>query len=78
MKKFLLLIVNTAFFVFNSLAQGPPIQWQKSLGGFHEEFANAVTPTSDGGYISAGYSYSNSGDVSGHHGFTTKSDMWIV
>lgn len=78
MKKLLLIFVNAVFFIFNSLAQGPPIQWQKSFGGFQEEFANAVALTSDGGYISAGYSYSNSGDISGHHGFTTKSDMWVV
>jgi hypothetical protein len=30
------------------------------------------------GFILAGYTYSNDGDVSGHHGSTGSSDYWIV
>jgi hypothetical protein len=51
------------------------LQWQKTLGGSIEEQASAVTQTLDGGYIAAGYSYSNDDDVSGNHG---NSDCWIV
>ncbi|GHV42257.1 hypothetical protein FACS1894187_24420 [Synergistales bacterium] len=37
--------------------------------------ARSIQQTSDGGYIVAGYSDSNDGDVSGNHG---NSDYWIV
>lgn len=51
------------------------IQWQKCLGGTQRDFANAVQQTSDGGYIVAGYTFSNDGDVSGNHG---NDDYWVV
>lgn len=53
----------------------PSIEWQKALGGTHSESANAVQQTSDGGYIVAGNSMSNDGDVTGNHG---GGDYWIV
>src|SRR6185295_9902654 len=34
--------------------------------------------TSDGGFIVAGFSGSDDGDVSGHHGIISTSDYWIV
>lgn len=51
------------------------IHWQKSLGGSNSEIAKSVLPTSDGGYIAAGYSASNDGDVTGNHG---GNDVWVV
>jgi hypothetical protein len=51
------------------------IQWQKSLGGTGVDEANNIQPTPDGGYIMAGRTYSNDGDVSGKHGGY---DVWIV
>ncbi|MDR2351801.1 MAG: T9SS C-terminal target domain-containing protein [Deltaproteobacteria bacterium] len=51
------------------------LQWQKSLGGSDSEQANSIQQTSDGGYIIAGHSESNDGDVTGNHG---KNDYWIV
>lgn len=51
------------------------IIWQKSLGGSNNEFARAIQQTSDGGYIVAGSSYSNDGDLSTNNG---NSDFWIV
>ncbi len=56
-------------------AQAPEIEWQKCLGGSGEDYATSIQQTSDGGYIVAGYSSSNNGDVSGNHG---ESDYWIV
>ena len=53
----------------------PSIQWQRSMGGTSVERANAIKPTSDGGYITVGYTWSNNGDVSGNHGST---DFWVV
>ena len=52
------------------------IEWQKSLGGSGRDYANSIQQTSDGGYIVAGSSVSNDGDVSGNHGFAT--DYWVV
>jgi len=74
MKKLLLLIV-VLLSAKATIAQIPPIQWQKTLGGTDSDIANAIQPTADGGYIVAGYSSSNDGDVSGNHG---SSDYWIV
>jgi uncharacterized delta-60 repeat protein len=51
------------------------IQWQKSMGGTDDDGAYAIQPTSDGGYIIAGDSLSNNGDVTGNHG---GEDFWIV
>ena len=54
------------------------IQWQKSLGGSDNDEANSIDLTSDGGYIVAGLSYSNDGDVSGVHPGFNQPDYWIV
>jgi hypothetical protein len=56
-------------------AQAPSIQWQKCLGGFNEEETRSIQQTSDGGYIVAGHTESNDGDVTGNHG---GGDYWIV
>lgn len=51
------------------------IQWQKSLGGSSDENVRSLQQTSDGGYVIAGNSYSNDGNVSDNHG---SCDYWIV
>ena len=51
------------------------MQWQKSLGGSGADIAYSVQSTSDGGYLVAGNSISNNGNVTGNHGFT---DYWVV
>jgi hypothetical protein len=64
----------------NGYIDDPDIEWQKSLGGSRGDRAECIQQTTDGGFIVAGSSYSNDGDVSGHHinanGIT--SDYWIV
>ena len=57
------------------MAQAPAIQWQKCLGGSAKDSATCIRQTSDGGYIVAGYTYSNDGNVSGNHG---GADVWVV
>jgi hypothetical protein len=54
------------------------IVWQKCLGGSANDVANSIELTNDGGYIVAGCSQSNDGDVSGHHGISNYCDYWIV
>jgi hypothetical protein len=51
------------------------IVWQRCLGGSGEDTAKCVLQTSDGGYIVAGYTDSDDGDVTGHHGAY---DLWLV
>jgi len=53
----------------------PAIEWQRSLGGTNDDDGNSIQQTSDGGFIVAGSSHSNNGDVSGNHG---NYDYWIV
>jgi hypothetical protein len=57
------------------LSSNGNIEWQKSLGGTSDEGVSSIKPTSDGGYIVAGFSQSNDGDVTGNHGLF---DYWIV
>ena len=40
----------------------------KSYGGSNEDWATDVKQTTDGGYVIAGYTVSNDGDVSNNHG----------
>ncbi len=49
--------------------------WKKRYGGSKLDFANSVVPGEGGGFIMAGVSYSNDGDVSGNHGY---SDAWLM
>lgn len=51
------------------------IEWQKCLGGSNDDSADSIIITPDGGYIVAGYTYSNNGDVFGNHG---DADVWVV
>ena len=48
---------------------------QKCLGGSNHDEAWSIQQTADGGYVVAGYTYSNNSDMSGNHGF---SDRWRV
>lgn len=56
-------------------AQAPTIEWQKCLGGSGFDEAYSIQQTSDRGYIIAGVTNSNDGDVSGNHG---GGDYWLV
>ncbi|MDR2354519.1 MAG: hypothetical protein LBF22_15460 [Deltaproteobacteria bacterium] len=76
------LIFLTSFFVFVSITSvvkaqnfAPNIEWQKSFGGRESDYAYSIQQTSDLGYIIAGRSDSNDGDVKGNHGYA---DYWIV
>jgi hypothetical protein len=56
------------------------ILWQKALGGTRSDYANSIQQTSDGGYIVAGNTQSNNGDVSGNHNTGTAyfDDVWVL
>jgi hypothetical protein len=48
--------------------------WQKSVGGTSVDRGSCITPVSNNGFIVAGYTYSNDGDVTGNHG---NIDFWL-
>jgi hypothetical protein len=51
------------------------IEWQKCYGGSGWDNISTILPTGDGGYLCAGNTTSNDGDVSGNHG---NLDFWII
>ncbi len=69
-------IGNTGFhFWIVKLNNLGTLEWQNSFGGSSGEMAHSIVQTHDGGYIVAGETYSNDGDVSGSHG---DSEFWVV
>src|SRR5882672_1340874 len=76
MKKFSALICPVAIgFISLLQAQVPNLQVQRSFGGSENEFAFDIHQASDGGYIIAGQTASNNGNVSGNHG---DEDFWVI
>jgi hypothetical protein len=65
---------NTNYWIVKLTSTGD-IDWENSLGGSAVDQAFYIQQTSDGGYITAGYSESNDGDVTVNHG---SEDYWIV
>lgn len=51
------------------------IEWQRCYGGSNGDGPNKIIQTSEGGYIFAGTTNSNDGDISGNHG---ENDIWVV
>lgn len=51
------------------------IEWQRCYGGSERDFAHSILNTTDGGFIVAGHTLSNDGDISFNHGGY---DVWIV
>ncbi len=55
------------------------IQWQSCYGGSESETAYDIKRTQDDGYIIAGVTKSNDGDVSGFHGVPGENfDIWVL
>ncbi|MEO6166435.1 MAG: T9SS type A sorting domain-containing protein, partial [Chitinophagales bacterium] len=57
------------------------LEWEKSFGGTSWEKPSKIIQTKDGGFIVVGYSMSNDGDVTGHHGDVNClacADYWVV
>ncbi len=69
----LLPLITTSVF-----GQVPVIQWQRLLGSSNGDYAGSIKPTTDGGYIAAGYTEGKDGDVVGYHGNVGIEDIWIV
>jgi hypothetical protein len=55
------------------------LQWQKCLGGYLDEVAHSVVLSNDSGFVIAGYTRSNDGDVTGNYDSIGYSeDYWVV
>lgn len=61
--------------IIDNICPEGEIIWQKSFGGSVNDSPNSIIQTDDGGYISAGLSQSNNGDVTINQG---NPDYWIV
>jgi len=68
----LLFILLLSQYMFS---QAPDTAWVKTYGGSGSDVATAICPTTDDGYIVAGTTSSNDGDVFGNHG---GEDIWIL
>jgi len=53
----------------------PSIQWQKTYGGTDSDEARSIHQTRDGGYIVAGTTSSDDGDVGPNHGYY---EAWVL
>ncbi len=52
--------------------------WEHSYGGSEFDMAFDVIQCPDSSFLICCVSYSNDGDVTDHHGWVTKSDVWIL
>ncbi len=67
----------TDAWVFN-VESGGNLEWENSYGGTKSEQGWGICETHDGNFVFVGYSHSNDGDVTSHHGTYETSDYWIV
>lgn len=79
MRKFIRLIIASllALPLINH-AQLPTIAWKKCLGGSGDDRSRSIIPGYDHGYLVAGSTKSNNGDLTAHYGSTDSSDAWLV
>jgi hypothetical protein len=67
---------SSNFYIIKYNSSGT-VLWQKEYGGTRSESANSIIRTSTGGYVIAGYTSSNDGDVTGNHS-PNLSDVWLM
>jgi len=60
------------------LDQSGNLEWEKNYGGSGYDRPCSIQQTVVGGYIVAGLSTSNDGDVGGNNGFIYSADTWLV
>ena len=79
MKRIVLYFLIALSGIFSTIQaqQVPSVIWKKCFGGSLEDKANCIIPALDGGFLVAGSSKSNDGDLTAHHGSTDSTDAWI-
>ncbi|MEO8088649.1 MAG: hypothetical protein ABI763_17655 [Bacteroidota bacterium] len=67
------------FLFITKMSFGQPlsIQWERSFGGSNDEVGTSIKQTFDGGYLIAGYTASDDGDISGNHTMNHY-DYWVI
>ncbi len=75
-KYYLLILLFGLAYMLAMARVGAAVEWEKIIGGSKDDIANDVLLMSNGGYVIAGTSKSNDGNVSGHHGSTDPTDAW--
>lgn len=70
-----LLTIIWSVFPFHGNAQAPDIEWEHSYGGSNWDEPFDIQQTIDSGFIVAGYTQSNDGNVSGYYGGW---DYWVI
>ncbi len=72
----LLVFFLTALFNLNGVAQAPPVlDWQECLGGSGLDLPNKIIHSNDSGYIIAGSTTSNNGNITVNYGVR---DIWVI
>ena len=81
MKQTVVLLLCSCFISCNKIIDyfpKPPgglPHFNKVFGGSGHDVATSIAASPDGGYLIAGHTESNDGDVKGNHG---KTDAWVV
>ncbi len=60
-------LISAALSAFPAFAQ-PAIVWEKTVGGNFDDGAHSMQMTSDGGFVTAGFTRSQDGDIGANHG----------
>ncbi|OYU83133.1 MAG: secretion protein [Flavobacterium sp. BFFFF2] len=68
---------DLADFWIIKLSSTGTIIWERTFGGSSGDYAYGIQQTSDGGYIVAGFTGSNDGDVTGYHD-GDGGDVWVI
>jgi len=71
-------LIDGLVFKIDSLGNN---QWSLCLGGSYVDELHSIKQTRDGGYIAAGFTESDDGDITGHHGSVddpSGRDFWVV
>jgi len=68
---------GTDLWVAKTNASGT-VQWSYLYGGTGDDEGADILQNSDGSYMVVGYTESSDGDVTGHHGTSSISDVWVL
>ncbi|WP_138478479.1 CBM96 family carbohydrate-binding protein [Dyadobacter bucti] len=76
-KILLLFFLALSYSLFSKIIAQPTVAWDKTFGGSNVDEAKALSPTSDGGFIAGGISYSGAGGDKSQVG-RGNADYWVV
>jgi gliding motility-associated-like protein len=78
MKPLCILAFLLSYNCFTCFSQQPSVVWSKCYGSYYGEYIRTIRVTSDGGFVLAGWTEGDGGDVMGYHGNPSVGDLWIV